>query len=258
MRETTAGFRVSGAQLVAADAATRPRGAQRGAGNARRGGRNPDRQIERCADTLLDACAPAGRAPGPPVPVEWIAEHVLDLRILWDMLPSDPVAPVLGGLDPVRGEVVLNEAESRRFRAFPGLETFTLAHEIGHWVLHVPPSRRRQLPLPGLERSRAQGCSSAIGGAARREQQADRFAAYLLMPARLLLPRCANLDLTRFPARYKLRDEFGVSITAMNLRLKELGFGTFNARDEYVPSRASGVPSEKRKKVRPAPLFAAG
>jgi hypothetical protein len=259
-------MRNAGPQAGVADVdfvATRSAGAgtrlaQRPAGSTKPRTRDQDRQIERRADALLDVCARAGRPPGPPVPVEWIAEHILDLRILWDVLPSDPLAPVLGGLDPVRGEVVLNEAESRRFSAFPGLETFTLAHEIGHWVLHVPPSRRRQLALPGMERSRAQGCITAIGGAAGREQQADRFAAYLLMPARLLLPRCAKLDLTRFPARYKLRDEFGVSITAMNLRLKELGFGTFNARDEYVPGRAAGVSGEKRKRARPAPLFAAG
>src|SRR3712207_7417587 len=51
--------------------------------------------------------------------------------IVWEALPSDPEMPVLGGLDPTRGEVVLNEREARRFGAFPGLEAFTLAHEIG-------------------------------------------------------------------------------------------------------------------------------
>ncbi|MGD9893041.1 MAG: ImmA/IrrE family metallo-endopeptidase [Dehalococcoidia bacterium] len=216
-----------------------------------------NRQIERRADLLLDACDAAGRTSGPPVPVEWIAEHLLDLRILWDTLLVNREAPVLGGLDPVRGEIVLNEVEARRFAAFPGLEAFTLAHEIGHWVLHVPAARRRQLLLPGMEHLRDSTCGIGSGPAARREQQADRFAAYLLMPARLLLPRCEGLDLSRFPARYKLRDAFGVSITAMNLRLKELGFGTFNARDEYVPGRQSGT-QRREKKVRPAPMFAAG
>ena len=216
------------------------------------------RQIQHRADALLDTCAGAGHSLGPPVPVEWIAEHVLDLGIVWDALPSDPDAPVLGGLDPIRGEIVLNERECRRFAAFPGLEAFTLAHEIGHWVLHIPPPRRRQPMLPGWERSRPRACVAGTGAAAhRREQQADRFAALLLMPARLLVPRCAGLDLTRFPPRYKLRDEFGVSITAMNLRLKDLGFGTFNERDEYVPGRAAAR-QEKEGKARPAPLFAAG
>jgi Zn-dependent peptidase ImmA (M78 family) len=216
-----------------------------------------NRQIEERANTLLDSCVAAGRPIGPPVPVEWIAEHLLDLRILWDVLPENRETPVLGGLDPVRGEIVLNEAEARRFAAFPGLEGFTLAHEIGHWVLHVPAARRRQLLLPGMERMRDSTCGTGQGSAARREQQADRFAAYLLMPARLLLPRCEDFDLSRFPARYKLRDEFGVSITAMNLRLKELGYGTFNARDEYVPGRLSAT-RQREKKARPAPMFAAG
>jgi Zn-dependent peptidase ImmA (M78 family) len=215
------------------------------------------RQLERRADALLDACAASGRALEPPVPVEWLAEHILDLCIVWEVLPTDEASPVLGGLDPVRGEIVLNEAETRRFAAFPGLEAFTLAHEIGHWLLHVPPPRRRQPMLPGWERSRLAACGGG-GLAARREQDADRFAALLLMPRRLLLPRCERLDLTRFPARYKLRDQFGVSITAMNLRLKDLGFGTFNAKDEYIPGRATRAGMRKAKVARPAPLFAAG
>src|SRR6266540_6280795 len=189
------------------------------------------RRMERQAEALLDACLAAGHVAGPPVPVEWIAEHVLDLRIVWDTLATDAAAPVLGGLDAIRGEIVLNERESRRFGAFAGLEAFTLAHEIGHWLLHVPPLHRRQPLLPGLTRTRTLGCGGTNRATAEREQQADRFAALLLMPARLLLPRCAGLDLTRFPARYRLRDEFGVSISAMNLRLKSLGYGWFNARD---------------------------
>jgi hypothetical protein len=217
-----------------------------------------DRQLERRADALLDACAAAGASTGPPVPVEWIAEHILDLCIVWDALPADEESPVLGGLDPVRGEIVLNDAEARRFAAFPGLEAFTLAHEIGHWLLHVPPHRRRQPMLPGWERSRAWTCGGSGVAAARREHQADRFAALLLMPARLLLLRCERLDLTRFPARYRLRDEFGVSITAMNLRLKDLGFGTFNDKDEFVPGRRSRERPGRVRRVRPAPLFAAG
>ena len=218
-----------------------------------------NRQIQRRADALLESCVVAGRPLGPPVPVEWIAEHVLDLRIVWDHLPTHPEAPVLGGLDPVRGEVVLNESETKRVAAFPGQEAFTLAHEIGHWLLHVPPPRRRQPMLPGWERPRAQACAGGGGAvAARRESEADQFAALLLMPAGLLLPRCAGLDLSRFPARYRLRDEFGVSITAMNLRLKDLGFGTFNERDEYVPGRKTRASVGREKKVRPAPLFAAG
>lgn len=213
------------------------------------------RQIERQADALLDLSLVAGR-PVPPVPVEWIAEHILDLSIVWDTLPTSAETPVLGGLDPVRGEIVLNESETRRFSVFPGLEAFTLAHEIGHWVLHVPAPRRRQPMLPGLGRTRPAACAAAttVDGA-RREQEADRFAALLLMPARLLLPRCERLDLTRFPGRYKLRDQFGVSITAMNLRLKNLGFGTFNDRDEYVPGRATPPRATKEKKLRPAPLL---
>lgn len=194
------------------------------------------RRIEQRAERLLAACESAGGV-APPVPAEWIAEHVLDLAIVWDALATAPNAPVLGALDAARGELILNERERRRFEAFPGLEAFTLAHEIGHWLLHVPPTRRRQFALPGIGPRAGRTCAAGLGAAARREQEADQFAARLLMPARLLLPRCADLDLSRFPARYRLRDEFGVSITAMNLRLKELGFGWFDEQDQFVESK---------------------
>lgn len=216
------------------------------------------RQIQRRAETLLDTLVARGRLLAPPIPVEWIAEHLLNLNIVWDALPAGSEAPVLAGLDPVRGEIVLNEAERRRFAAFPGLESFTLAHEIGHWTLHVPAERRRQPALPGWERAHRQTCGGAGAEAAVREQQAERFAAALLMPAQLVLSRCRGLDLTRFPARYRLRDEFGVSITAMNLRLKDLGFGAFNEKDEYIPGRRMRRREPKTQAMRPAPLFAAG
>ena len=58
----------------------------------------------------------------------------------------------------------------------------------------------------------------------RREWQAERFAGYLLLPGSLLLPTLAGVDLYHWPALYRLRDQFQVSITALRIRLEELGY----------------------------------
>lgn len=96
--------------------------------------------------------------------------------------------------------IVLNGAgDSRRRR-------FTIAHEIGHFVLH--PERCR--PERG----------GAVNEAGRREErEADAFAAELLMPERLVREavREQGLDATR------LAERFEVSRKAMQTRLRGLG-----------------------------------
>ena len=96
--------------------------------------------------------------------------------------------------------IVLNGAgDSSRRR-------FTIAHEIGHFVLH--PERCR--PERG----------GAVNEAGRREErEADAFAAELLMPERLVREavREQGLDATR------LAERFEVSRKAMQTRLRGLG-----------------------------------
>ena len=96
--------------------------------------------------------------------------------------------------------IVLNGADgSRRQR-------FTIAHEIGHFVLH--PARCR--PERG----------GTVNEAGRMEErEADAFAAELLMPEHLVrdAAREQGLDVTR------LADRFEVSRKAMQTRLRSLG-----------------------------------
>ena len=90
-------------------------------------------------------------------------------------------------------------------------QRFTLAHEIGHYILH------RDLigdgiTDSGLYRSRL---SSTI------ERQANRYAANLLMPADLV--RAAWQAGRGDP--FELSEEFNVSEAAAQIRLTELGLG---------------------------------
>jgi hypothetical protein len=152
-----------------------------------------------------------------PVPIEEIADTHVGLLVRdVDDLAAAPGAPPLetgqalsGLLLPTIGEIWVNAGEARQW---PPRRRFTIAHELGHWCLHrdaernvfcrsgtiepdTPPQRP---PLPP------------------REEQANAFAAALLMPAHLIREQFARCD--GDPAR--LRDAFGSSGAAMTRRLQ--------------------------------------
>lgn len=70
----------------------------------------------------------------PPVPVDHVIEHLLELDICY--LPFAEGANALGGLDAPGREVVLNERMADVFRNVPGVLAFTKAHEAGHADLY--------------------------------------------------------------------------------------------------------------------------
>lgn len=87
---------------------------------------------------------------------------------------------------------------------------FTIAHEIAHYVLH------RRDASSFHDNTFARRANSHD----RMEQEADRFAAELLMPEGAVRQSIAN-GVTSVTA---LADAFGVSALAMKFRLKKLGF----------------------------------
>jgi hypothetical protein len=93
-----------------------------------------------------------------------------------------------------------------------GRRRFSIAHEIGHFVLH--PQRVR--PERG----------GAVNAAGRREErEADAFAAELLMPEHLVREAVGEqgLDVSR------LADRFEVSRKAMQTRLTSLGLAAHDS-----------------------------
>jgi hypothetical protein len=124
-----------------------------------------------------------------PVPVEDIADSHLGLlvRDIEDMA-SAPGSPPLaadqtlsGLLLPSRGEIWVNAEEARRW---PPRRRFTIGHELGHWVLHqqgqtaifcrhgqVEDEEETKPERPPLDPI---------------EEEANHFAAALLMPAELI------------------------------------------------------------------------
>lgn len=108
-----------------------------------------------------------------PVPIEDIAERFLGYEI--DFLDtgifSDP--DVLGGIDFDNNKIYVNASVADH----DGRYNFTVAHEIGHHVLH------RKHYLQSVSEDQREILCREKGKKPQIETEADRFAAALLMPA---------------------------------------------------------------------------
>lgn len=195
-----------------------------------------------------------GKIAVPPVPLERVIDEVFDLRVLWEGISvEDGLAP-LAGLEPAARRIIVNENRRQIIASTPGLLNFTLGHEAGHWDLHVDQASLTHPTIDGLQaqagafrrhrttsgfvevlasRLHQAGLTkdeihAAVHEATRGEdtfleaRQVNRYAAALLMPRDLVLRTVNGLDYLNWPALYRLRDAFDVSITALKVRLEEL------------------------------------
>jgi IrrE N-terminal-like domain len=126
-----------------------------------------------------------------PVPVEDIADSHFGLLIrdVEDLTEAPGCPPLAGGeaisglLLPSRGEIWVNAEEARRW---PPRRRFTIGHELGHWVLH----QDRQTSLFCRHGSIGDPEAGDVHGGRPAldliEEQANWFAASVLMPADLI------------------------------------------------------------------------
>ena len=184
----------------------------------------PDVHIEKQATRLLNRYEREFKAvTEPPVPVEDIADGLLDLRILWDTLPESAGTSTLGGLNPPERMIKFNESRQQVFQETPGLYNTVLGHEVGHWEMHVDHNLAAQQQLPNLDQVYECLYQDSTCTQGPKETQAHRFMAFLLMPSYLLLEAIHDVELTSWPNLYKLRELFQVTISALTIRLERLG-----------------------------------
>jgi len=109
-----------------------------------------------------------------PMPTDVIVESLLRVRLEQpeDIPQERDGFQTAGFLDRATGRIVVAQKYRVEYRRF------TMAHEIGHWILHPGLSLHRDRPMTGAER----------GSTTRpvQEQEADLFASELLMPGTIL------------------------------------------------------------------------
>lgn len=111
---------------------------------------------------------------------------------------------VAGLLDFAERRIYVNKAD------IPERQRFTIAHELGHWMLHRPVFEGNPEQYPILPRFQSVDKNNAF------EQEANAFASELLVPQHLLTQ-------VRHAPPAALADVFNVSRTMMEYRLKNVG-----------------------------------
>lgn len=192
----------------------------------------PKETIERLANDLLVRMQQTHNfAPRWPFEASLVADF-LDLGVVWDSIEPDEEGAIAARILPTRRQIEINE---EILKMPPGFIESTIAHEIGHWVLHInqeeADGKVKQLDLGEVEGTPNDSeepfvCrgSSADTKIASIEWQAQYFAGCLLMPRHILEEKREGKDLTKWSHLYKIKDELGVSISNLINRLQEFGW----------------------------------
>jgi len=153
----------------------------------------------------------------------------LDLGVVWDFMAADDVGPIAARILPSLRQIEINEDI---LNLPPGFQQSTIAHEIGHWVLHINQDQvDEKVELewdfkfePSIE-SKPFVCRGASNFSKIEsiEWQAQYFATCLLMPRMIMQEKCQNRDLTVWTNLYEIAEELGVTISNLKHRLKDLG-----------------------------------
>ena len=137
-----------------------------------------DTDIEQAANSLLDDYQNNSQwTLKCPIPVERIAEKHLGYRI---EITDDDIykdAEILGGIIFADKVIQINGS----IEDHDGRYSFTIAHELGHHCLH-----KELFQKLGIEPDAHAKMCRETGEKPLSEQQADTFAAYLLMPSKLV------------------------------------------------------------------------
>lgn len=156
-----------------------------------------------------------------PLDASRVAEF-LNLDVVWDSIPPDEQGTIAARILPLQRLIEINENIPKLQGAFG---ESTIAHEIGHWVLHINQEtveRHARLQQKGINipvqplicrnNSESQG----------REWQAQYFASCLLMPQYMLVKLQEGKDLTNWSHLYEMAEQLGVTISNLTHRLKDL------------------------------------
>jgi Zn-dependent peptidase ImmA (M78 family) len=125
---------------------------------------------------------------------------------------------------PTEGKIVMNENNQELPKGF---EESSIAHEIGHWELHIDQnavSNFVELRDCGTETTVEPFLCRNVSSQKGIEWQAQYFAGCLLMPQFKLEDVRRGRDLTNWRHLYAMKDELGVTISNLSNRLQDLSW----------------------------------
>lgn len=195
----------------------------------------PDSEIEAKAFDILRRMQETPKyTPKWPLDATRVAEF-LGLDVVWDRIPPDAEGQIAARILPLEHLIEINE----NILELPkGFEESTVAHELGHWELHID-----QKAAGSFEERLQQGfeidmqpflCRAVSGQLQKMEKQAQLFASYLLMPQYILEEMQVGRDLTRWHHLYAMQKDLGVTISNLTNRLKQLGWIILHPGDKTI------------------------
>ncbi|MDY6784302.1 MAG: ImmA/IrrE family metallo-endopeptidase [Cyanobacteriota bacterium] len=156
-----------------------------------------------------------------PLDASRVAEF-LGLDVVWDSIPDDEDGAIAARIFPLERLIEINDGIPQ---LQSGFGESTIAHEVGHWVLHIDVEKVER--FNGLKQKGIQvpvetlfcRVSESNEG---MEWQAQYFASCLLMPQYILQEKTQGRNLAQWPQLYELAEELGVTISNLVHRLKDL------------------------------------
>lgn len=158
----------------------------------------------------------------PPVDVEQIAAR-LGIEVKIESVDDD-----LSGFlyrEPKTGRAVIGVNAKHH----PNRRTFTIAHELGHYLLHESETVHLDSKKDGYTLQLRNPASAT--GESINEREANLFAAEVLMPAKFLAKELRKKDLDLLEDEpladsvlRSLAQRCGVSVQALTIRLHNLGY----------------------------------
>lgn len=195
----------------------------------------PKEQIESKANEVLMQMQKEGWSYKWPFDACKVADF-LEIRLVWDSISPDNDGIIAAKIEPLKRLITINEC-CPQLKNNNGYQQSTIAHEIGHWVLHVNQDEAdgfvKQLTLFCEASEQLFLCRNTSDKISKsnskthdesREWQAQYFAGCLLMPKYILEEKRKRFNLTKWPHLYAMRDELGVTISNLTNRLQDIGW----------------------------------
>lgn len=175
-------------------------------------------EIEQCAtDVFRNVQLKRKRPLKWPLDAGHIAE-ALGLDMDCGVIPRDEQGAIAAMILPTERKIIMNE---NSLELPKGFEESSIAHEIGHWELHIDQKAISHCSeIQTVEPFLCRNVNSQQG----IEWQAQYFAGCLLMPQFKLEDVRRGRNLTKWSHLYAMKDELGVTISNLLNRLQDLGW----------------------------------